>query len=132
MRQLSIFSSSANLRGQFSNIVQVTTNLYPPCSISNIFNSCLWRINKDLKQLVSLGAATICWAIWHHRNEIVFETKKCDKFFADATLGYSLAPYLGCTTEAYLLEVDFGYMSTFGASDRRFFFTQAYGWRSCF
>jgi hypothetical protein len=41
------------------NIVQVTINLYPPCSISNMFNSWLWGINKDLKQLVLLGAGAI-------------------------------------------------------------------------
>jgi hypothetical protein len=45
------------------NIVQVTTNVYPPCSISNMFNSWLWRINKDLKQLALLGVTSICWAI---------------------------------------------------------------------
>jgi hypothetical protein len=33
------------------------------------------RISKDLKLLVLLGAASVCWAIWRHRNEIVFERK---------------------------------------------------------
>jgi hypothetical protein len=37
------------------NLVQVATNLYTPCSISNLFNSWLRGINKDLKQLVLLG-----------------------------------------------------------------------------
>jgi hypothetical protein len=36
------------------NLIQVATNLYPPCSISKLFNSWLCRINKDLKQLVLL------------------------------------------------------------------------------
>jgi hypothetical protein len=63
------------------NIVQITTNLYLPCSISNMFNSWLREINKDLKQLVLLGAATIYWAIWCHRNELVFERKKHNIFF---------------------------------------------------
>jgi hypothetical protein len=39
------------------NLEQVATNHYPPYSISNLFNSWLWGINKDLKQLVLLGAA---------------------------------------------------------------------------
>jgi hypothetical protein len=40
-----------------------------------MLNSWLWGINKDLKQLVLLGAAAICCVIWHHRNDIVFERK---------------------------------------------------------
>jgi hypothetical protein len=39
-----------------------------------MFNSWLWRINKDLKQL-ALRATSICWAIWRLRNDIVFERK---------------------------------------------------------
>jgi hypothetical protein len=42
------------------NMVQVATNFYPPCSISNMFDSWLWGINKDLKPLALLGAATVC------------------------------------------------------------------------
>ena len=45
------------------NMVQVATNLYPPCSISNVFGSWLWGITKDLKSLAILGAAAVCWAI---------------------------------------------------------------------
>jgi hypothetical protein len=56
------------------NLIQVATNIYSPCSISNMFNSWLRGINKDLKQLVLLEAS-ICWAVWRHRNDIVFERK---------------------------------------------------------
>jgi hypothetical protein len=57
------------------NLVQVATKLYPPCSISNLFNSWLRGINKDLKQLVLLRAPSVCWAIWCYRNDIVFERR---------------------------------------------------------
>jgi hypothetical protein len=57
------------------NLIQVATNLHPPRNISNMFNSWLWGINKELKQVVLLGATSICWAIWHDRNDIVFERK---------------------------------------------------------
>jgi hypothetical protein len=40
-----------------------------------MFNSWLWGINKELKPLVLSGAASICWAIWRHWNDIVFERK---------------------------------------------------------
>jgi hypothetical protein len=32
-------------------------------------------ISKDLKLLELLGAAAVCWVIWQHRNDIVFERK---------------------------------------------------------
>jgi hypothetical protein len=57
------------------NMVQVATNLYPHCSISNMFDSWLCGINKVLKQLALLGTTTVCWVIWHRRNDIVFEWK---------------------------------------------------------
>jgi hypothetical protein len=50
-----------------------------------MFDSWLWGINKDLKPLALLGAATVSWVIWRHRNDIVFEQKKCDKFFTGCT-----------------------------------------------
>jgi hypothetical protein len=37
-----------------------------------LFNSWLRGLNKDLKQLVLLGASAVCWAIWHNRNDIIF------------------------------------------------------------
>jgi hypothetical protein len=57
------------------NLIQVATNLYPPCSISNLFNSWLRGLNKDLKQLVLLGASAVCGAIWRNQNDIIFEQK---------------------------------------------------------
>jgi hypothetical protein len=45
------------------NMVQVATNLYPPYSILNMFDSWIWGINKDLKPLALLGMATVCWVI---------------------------------------------------------------------
>jgi hypothetical protein len=32
-------------------------------------------ISKDLKLLALLGTSTVCWAIWRHRNDIVFQRK---------------------------------------------------------
>jgi hypothetical protein len=48
--------------------------------------------------------------------------KKCDKCFAGTSLGYPLALYVGCVTEAYLPGVGFGYMSMIGASGQGVFF----------
>jgi hypothetical protein len=56
------------------HIVQIATNLYRPSSVANMFGSWL-GVSKDLKLLALLGATTVCWAIWRHRNDIVFERK---------------------------------------------------------
>jgi hypothetical protein len=51
------------------------SNIVPPCSISNMFDSWLLGINKYLKLLALLEVASVCWAIWRHRNDVVFEQK---------------------------------------------------------
>jgi hypothetical protein len=86
-----------------------------------MFNSWLWGINKDLRQLALLGAIAFCWAIWHHKNNMVFERKNVT-CFVGTSLGYLLTPYVVCATEAYFLGVGFGYMSTIGASGQGVFF----------
>ena len=42
------------------SIIQVVTNLYLPHSVSNMFGTWLWGIDKDLNSLVLAGAAAIC------------------------------------------------------------------------
>jgi hypothetical protein len=57
------------------NIIQVATNLYLPHSVSNIFGTWLWGLDKDKKLLVLAGAAATCWVIWRCRNDVVFDRK---------------------------------------------------------
>jgi hypothetical protein len=57
------------------NIVQVATNLYLPQSVSNIFGTWMWGLNKEQKSLALTGAAAICWAIWRCQNDIAFDRK---------------------------------------------------------
>jgi hypothetical protein len=57
------------------SIIQVATNLYLPHSVSNMFGTWLWGIDKDLKSLVLAGAAAICWVIWRCRSDVVFDRK---------------------------------------------------------
>jgi hypothetical protein len=56
-------------------IVQIAINIYPLSRVANIFGSWLEGIIKDLKLLVLSVAATVCWAIWRHRNDIVCKCK---------------------------------------------------------
>jgi hypothetical protein len=57
------------------SIVQVATNIYLPQSVSNLFGTWLWGLDKEQKSLALTGAATICCAIWRCRNDIVFDRK---------------------------------------------------------
>ena len=47
-----------------------------PHNMSNMFRSWLNEIPKDLKPLVLLGAAALCWSVWLCRNSVVFDNKK--------------------------------------------------------
>jgi hypothetical protein len=82
-------------------IIHVASNLYLPHIVSNMLGSCLWGFNKDLKTLVLLAAATICWAIWHCQNDIDFSGKIL-LLLVDYSLGYPLAPLLTCASKAYI------------------------------
>ena len=57
-------------------IIQVATGLFPPRGVSNMFGNWLRGIRKDLKSLILLGAATICWSLWLCRNDMVFDKRK--------------------------------------------------------
>jgi hypothetical protein len=78
-------------------MVQIATNIYPPSSISNMFDSWLWGINKDFKPLALLWVASICWVIWRHRNNVVFE-RKLQQILCILYTHHSLALYLLCAT----------------------------------
>jgi hypothetical protein len=45
------------------SIIQVSTNLYLLHSISNMFGTWLWGLDKVQKSLVLVGAAATCWVI---------------------------------------------------------------------
>jgi hypothetical protein len=56
------------------------TNLSRPRSINHMFGNWLNNQNKDFKQLIRVGVATICWAIWKCRNDIVFKSRSLIRF----------------------------------------------------
>jgi hypothetical protein len=55
------------------SIIQVATNLYLLHSVSNMFGTWLWGLDKVQKSLVLVGLAATCWVIWHCRNDMVFD-----------------------------------------------------------
>jgi hypothetical protein len=55
--------------------IQIATNLYLPHSVSNMFGTWLWGLDKDQKSLVLVGVVATCSAIWRCRNDMVFDRK---------------------------------------------------------
>jgi glycosyltransferase involved in cell wall biosynthesis len=52
------------------------TNLNQLRSINHMFGNWLNNQHKEIKQLIWVGVAAICWAIWKCRNNIVFKKTK--------------------------------------------------------
>jgi len=53
-------------------VIFLATGLTPPRSISQIFSSWLSNQYIKIRQLIWVGVAAVCWAIWRSRNDIVF------------------------------------------------------------
>ena len=46
-----------------------------PSSVSNMLGSWLEGFNHNIRNIVLLGAASICWVLWLTRNDFVFKRK---------------------------------------------------------
>jgi hypothetical protein len=57
------------------SMIHADLGLSQPRSVSNIFGSWLWGLEKDLKPLILLGVAATCWPLWLCRNDIIFRNK---------------------------------------------------------
>jgi hypothetical protein len=53
-------------------IIFYATGLTPPRSVSHIFNSWLSDQSIKIRNLIWVGVAAVCWAIWRCRNDIIF------------------------------------------------------------
>jgi hypothetical protein len=45
------------------SIIQVASNLYPPCSVANIFGNWLHGIDHRFRTLNRVGAVAIIWSL---------------------------------------------------------------------
>jgi hypothetical protein len=57
-------------------IVFYATNLQQPRSIHHMFGSWLNNQQSKLKNLIWVGVAALCWAIWRCRNDVIFKKRK--------------------------------------------------------
>ena len=61
-------------------IVHLATGLSPPISISHMLGNWLSLYNKNERNLILVGCAALCWAIWRSRNDIIFDNVRYNSF----------------------------------------------------
>jgi hypothetical protein len=52
------------------------TNLNQPSSVSHLFGTWLNNQPKNMKGLIWVGTAALCWAIWRCRDDVIFKKMK--------------------------------------------------------
>jgi hypothetical protein len=57
-------------------IIFYATGLTPPSSIRHMFGSWLSNQSSKVRNLIWVGVAAVCWAIWRCRNDIIFHKIK--------------------------------------------------------
>jgi hypothetical protein len=57
-------------------IIFYATGLTPPRSIRHMFGSWLSNQSSKVRNLIWVGVAAVCWAIWRCRNDIIFHKIK--------------------------------------------------------
>jgi hypothetical protein len=61
-------------------LIYYTFNLTPPTNIKNMFGRWLMGVDKTNKHRIRIGVAAVCWSIWNHRNDIIFNSSKGTNF----------------------------------------------------
>jgi hypothetical protein len=79
-------------------IIYLAFGIRAPSSVSNMFGSLLEGLNHNIRNIVLLGAASICWALWLTRNDFVFREKRHFPV-AGYVCHFPLAPYTGDAAE---------------------------------
>ena len=117
---------------RFTRLVWVTVfavgGLPQPRNVSNMFGNWTIGVPKEYKQLVPVGAAALCWSVWHCRNSMLFYNKQ--PFFLQVI--YSTTHWLHTwailqpsTSQDVLVAA-----SHFLEQVAKEFFVRAHGWRS--
>ena len=110
-------------------LIYLVFGITKPSRVSNMFGTWLGGFDKGLRNITFLGAATTVWALWLHRNDLVFEEKINS---SPLQVIYVISHWL-CTW-AVLQKVELQAMVV--ATSQRLvrvakdFFSQAHGWWS--
>jgi hypothetical protein len=57
------------------SVIQMTSNLYPPSDVANIFGKWLRGIDNKYRILIRVGALALIWSLWLCRNYLIFNGK---------------------------------------------------------
>ena len=60
--------------------IQVAIGLTPPSSVTHMLGNWLQNFNAQEAFTILIGTADLCWAIWHCRNDIIFDNAKHSSF----------------------------------------------------
>ena len=110
-------------------LIYLTFSITKPFSVTSMFGAWLCGFHKRLTNIALLGAAITVWAIWLHRNDLVFKKKIIS---SPLQVIYTIAHWL--RTWVVLQKVEL--QDTVVAASQSLlrvvtdYFTQARGWRS--
>jgi hypothetical protein len=76
-------------------IIFYATELTPPSSIRHMFGSWLSNQSSKVRNLIWVGVAAVCWAIWRCRNDIIFSQNQTKFDFAGNLQRDVLATFWG-------------------------------------
>jgi len=62
------------------SIIQVASDIYPPCSVTNIFGNWLHGIDNQFRTLNRVGALAVIWLLWLCINDKVDNDKVSSTF----------------------------------------------------
>lgn len=58
------------------NAVYISFGIQPPSNIKNLFGSWFRNASIKIRNLILIGAAVLCWAIWLTMNDVVIKKSK--------------------------------------------------------
>jgi hypothetical protein len=62
------------------NIINMAFNIIPPSNIAHLFGNWLNGISKKEKTNIRVWICAILWAIWHVRNDFIFNKSTFPSF----------------------------------------------------
>ena len=80
MKQYNIFFFDCHVAQFVWNAVFLAFGVKPPINVADLFGSWLRRFPQKLRKQFLIGVATLCWAIWLSRNDVVFNRKPSNSY----------------------------------------------------
>ena len=101
--------------------IQIASNLYPPRSVTNIFDNCLNGVDSRLTLLFRVGAIDVIWSLWLCRNDKVFNDKNTSLMQVIYLTVYGYDPFMVTSTACGASQPVYGGVFAFGGCGMGFF-----------